>query len=74
VQVFICLWSMVHGFFLQVACFFDRGGQTQENEHAGSQLDSKEYRTSKAAFYPPVHSLRKNHAYNEFAKYCNPKD
>jgi len=36
-------------------------------------LDSKEYRTSKAAFYPPVHSLRKKRAYNEFAKYCNPK-
>jgi len=36
-------------------------------------LDSKEYRTSEAAFCPPVHCLRKNRAYDEFAKYCNPK-
>jgi hypothetical protein len=33
----------------------------------------KSYGTSKVASIPPVHSLRRNHAYDKFARYCNPK-
>jgi len=33
----------------------------------------KSYRTSTSAPIPPVYSLRRNHAYDKFAKYCNPK-
>jgi len=78
VQVYICLQDMLLGFSMQVACFFERGEKTQENEHASNQSVAKfqivkSYRTSKVASTPPVHSLRRTHAYNEFARYCDLK-
>jgi hypothetical protein len=78
VLVFSCLQGMLIGFSLQVACFFERGEQTYKNKHGSKQSVArfqivKSYRTSKAASIPPVHSLRRNHAYDEFARYCNPK-
>jgi len=36
-QVLICLQDMLLGFSLQVTYFFERGKQTQENEHASKQ-------------------------------------
>lgn len=33
----------------------------------------KSYRISKAISILPVHSLRRNHAYDKFVRYCNPK-
>jgi hypothetical protein len=77
-QVYIYLQDMLLGFSLQVACFFEREEQTQENEHASKQSvarlqTAKSYRTSKVASIPPVHSLRRTHAYNKFARYCDLK-
>ena len=36
-------------------------------------LESKELQNKESSFYPSVYSLRRNGAYDEFAKYCNPK-
>jgi len=54
------------------------GKRHKENEHASNQSVAKfqivkSYRTSKVASTPPVHSLRRTHAYNEFARYCDLK-